>query len=600
MTWPVTPNPGIHNEPTGRTQVPGPLLTPQQVAAWAVELPLAMTKYVLTALFNALEAEIPPQLLGPLENAETALDDVGSALQTAFTQIPGVNLAAGPLNSALTIGGEGMALSTVESSVSAWTAFLAQIGASSTAQFGSALAGLMPAMIDNFDGTVTYIGNQATDNGDGTITFANQVGSQAINSLIDAGDGTIMSVGEAFANAVAGPASILQSGVQGLLTGIQNSFTPSAPVANATAAQANEAMATISAQNAAAQERLATIGNGAEMVVDVNFADYSNGAMPSNFTNIHNFGTAPTISDGVLTVTGQNLDQRYQYNVSDTLTDYQQISGTFPLLLQGSGGSSAILLGRIKDTNNSVFAMMQSSGVVLTSLASGNYAFSVVFADTFSANAQYSLLCGDPTTGDPYRFTVTKDGVPLVLAYVVFGDGSQIGQLYYTDTARDSVMGASNRACGLGVDIASGTNGTAQISSFSFRDTVQSSPSVLVATQESTTSTTYTDLTTISDEVVVNIGSSGMALVTIGANISNNTATGDSYMSFAASGANTIAASDANAIMYQAWAAGAQGTLGRTIVLTDLSTGLTTFKAKYRSSGSTATFANRSVGVVAL
>lgn len=124
------------------------------------------------------------------------------------------------------------------------------------------------------------------------------------------------------------------------------------------------------------------------------------------------------------------------------------------------------------------------------------------------------------------------------------------------------------------------------------------SATAYVSTQENTTSTSYTDLTTITDTVTVTIGSSGMALVTIYTYMAGSNIGTICYMSFAASGANTVTASDSNAIAYSTSANSAQGS-SNTILLTGLSAGSTTFKAKYKvSSGSTATYQNRRITVV--
>jgi hypothetical protein len=124
-----------------------------------------------------------------------------------------------------------------------------------------------------------------------------------------------------------------------------------------------------------------------------------------------------------------------------------------------------------------------------------------------------------------------------------------------------------------------------------------------VATSEGTTSTTYTDLSTVTDTVTVTIGQSGNALVflTIGgayANIAN----GDYYCSFAASGANTIAAGPP----YEIWGQTATGAAGTTVtpmcgafLVPGLAPGATTFKMKYKAGGGASTaFSARTIVVV--
>lgn len=121
-----------------------------------------------------------------------------------------------------------------------------------------------------------------------------------------------------------------------------------------------------------------------------------------------------------------------------------------------------------------------------------------------------------------------------------------------------------------------------------------------VATGESTTSGTYTDLATTTDQVTVTIGPSGMALISIAAQITNSGSAGVSTMSFAASGANTIAADDANSIFYKNPFAGGSGDRhGTSKLLTGLAAGSTTFKLKYKA-GNTGTFTYRDISVIPL
>lgn len=127
-----------------------------------------------------------------------------------------------------------------------------------------------------------------------------------------------------------------------------------------------------------------------------------------------------------------------------------------------------------------------------------------------------------------------------------------------------------------------------------------SAVSAFVATSESTASTSYADLTTTTDTVTVTVGSSGNVLVVLFANISGGAANMTNYMGFAVSGANTISAADAQAVMYQSYTAASQGSVGATFLITGLSAGSTTFKAKYRVIGSTGTFATRRIAVIPL
>jgi hypothetical protein len=122
-----------------------------------------------------------------------------------------------------------------------------------------------------------------------------------------------------------------------------------------------------------------------------------------------------------------------------------------------------------------------------------------------------------------------------------------------------------------------------------------------VAANESTTSTTYTDLTTTTDQVTVTIGQSGAALVLMSGWLAGTTVGNAPTMAFAVSGANTIApGNNGNALLYQVAVAGYTHASGVMVPLTGLAPGATTFKLKYVSAGTagTATFQYRRITVI--
>lgn len=122
-----------------------------------------------------------------------------------------------------------------------------------------------------------------------------------------------------------------------------------------------------------------------------------------------------------------------------------------------------------------------------------------------------------------------------------------------------------------------------------------------VATSETTTSTSYADLSTTTDTVTVTIGANGLALVSIFSHLQLGTASGEQvFVGFAISGATTTAATDTMAIKYQPWTANAFGQYGASFLVTGLAAGSTTFKMKYRATSNTGTFYNRRIAVVPL
>lgn len=126
---------------------------------------------------------------------------------------------------------------------------------------------------------------------------------------------------------------------------------------------------------------------------------------------------------------------------------------------------------------------------------------------------------------------------------------------------------------------------------------IKNASSDAVLTDEQTTSTSYTDLTTPGPTKTVNVGASGKVLVIWGAGIYNVAAS--KYMGIAVSGANTIAPSDVDALRRDGGTAfDMSGT--KFILYSSLNPGNTTFTAKYKTASGTAKFFGRSLIVIPL
>ncbi|MCX8559757.1 hypothetical protein OS122_02440 [Mycolicibacterium mucogenicum] len=121
-----------------------------------------------------------------------------------------------------------------------------------------------------------------------------------------------------------------------------------------------------------------------------------------------------------------------------------------------------------------------------------------------------------------------------------------------------------------------------------------------VATSESTSSTTYADLTTTTDSVTATVGASGIVMVNVGASISWSTSSVQTFIGVALSGANTVAASDEFALIARLYTNGTQPMLqiNTVFLMTGLTPGSTTFKMKYKVGGNSNTFANRKITVI--
>lgn len=117
-----------------------------------------------------------------------------------------------------------------------------------------------------------------------------------------------------------------------------------------------------------------------------------------------------------------------------------------------------------------------------------------------------------------------------------------------------------------------------------------------IATDQTTTSTSYTDLATAGPAVTIPVGSNGLALVIFGCGM--YTAAALKAMSIAVSGASTVAASD-DWMLRRDGAAFDQMT-SRAKLFTGLTAGNNTFTAKYKVAAGTGNFFARWVIAIPL
>lgn len=120
--------------------------------------------------------------------------------------------------------------------------------------------------------------------------------------------------------------------------------------------------------------------------------------------------------------------------------------------------------------------------------------------------------------------------------------------------------------------------------------------SSIVGTTETTTNTSYTNLATAGPAVTVTTGV--RAFVFISAQLTGNTGTLGSFMSYAVSGATSVAASDGSALVYYPSTANLPIQSSR-VIGQGLTAGSNTFTAQYRVAGATTgSFGQRSVAVI--
>jgi len=128
--------------------------------------------------------------------------------------------------------------------------------------------------------------------------------------------------------------------------------------------------------------------------------------------------------------------------------------------------------------------------------------------------------------------------------------------------------------------------------------TIPANSSATVATEQGTTSATYTDLTTSGPAVTVTTGTKALVIITGTITTYNNH---QGWMSYAVSGSTTISAADTTAFSIRANTSFESQTSFANVVT--LTAGSNTFTAKYRvDSGSAVvpTFKNRSIFVINL
>ncbi len=120
--------------------------------------------------------------------------------------------------------------------------------------------------------------------------------------------------------------------------------------------------------------------------------------------------------------------------------------------------------------------------------------------------------------------------------------------------------------------------------------------SAVIATAQTTTSTSYTDLSTVGPQISVSTGP--RALVMFAADIDNTVTGGASSVSVAVSGATTIAASTAWRICRDGVTSGNLQRYGVSHLFDTLNTGTNTFTMKYVVGSGTGTFQSRELIVL--
>lgn len=122
---------------------------------------------------------------------------------------------------------------------------------------------------------------------------------------------------------------------------------------------------------------------------------------------------------------------------------------------------------------------------------------------------------------------------------------------------------------------------------------------VLQPAAETTSSTTYVDLATVTS-VTVTVGPNGRVLLNLSAEFFANTVGVTCYVSVSVSGATSRAATDGQALVLTVPTTSTVFQASRSMVLTGLTPGSTTFSIKHRVSSGTGTFSRRELIAIPL
>lgn len=208
--------------------------------------------------------------------------------------------------------------------------------------------------------------------------------------------------------------------------------------------------------------------------------------------------------------------------------------------------------------------------------------------------------------------TVVYDGTNFQLISVISGTVTlTASQSLSNKTLTSPVINTqiTGTAIATGAEVTTGTDDTQIVTPKSIGDAglgIYKTASVAtVTTEQTTTSTSYTDLTT--SGASVSIATNANALVFLFCGVGNSVATANSYVGFTVSGATTVAASDAFAMKIRAvsveTAGGAESgqakeRLSATFLVTGLTIGTNIFTMKYKVNAGTGIFDNRKIIVI--
>jgi len=597
----------------------------------------------ITALENAL-LDIPK---GNISGLITNLGDLGTNIQQIIDTI---------LNG-LGIPGSGHAVQELFAALKVIADLIADIekalkiaGMLNPEDLIHALRGLLPAATPQFNGTVTPVSIPGFANiGNGLISYTPQEGIDAVSHLIQQVDGTVItaahaaqqtvlaagSAGVNVGRAVAAGQQVIDHAISAIAGGpvaagnvphvlglslgrhfgaMQAAFT-GAPINQGTPVATSDLAAIAAAQAYAA------IAAQAQQVASINSQIPhfygGTGAAGNNF----NVPLTAYVPAGFTAIGSSGLQI---YNVGTAATDSQTVSAVWNKVLTTSEARTLVLRANTAGTTYCYAKMSLTGdpGAVDEGVRGGT---GIHYYSPYDPTCQFVMelgcyVAGVQTVFQTYSYplwTVDATGLYQITYpgyYYWLSTANNVFELQATaytftaslwtlnvtfnDGSHVSQQGSSYRSAGYAD---SSSDSGIQISWDFYDSGPTTGPGkATVATDETTTSTSYADLATTTDQVTVNVGSSGLVVVFIQAQMYNTTTNDFCWVGFAVSGASTVSASDGQAMFYESYAAASAHQSGTSFLVTGLTAGATTFKLKYRVNAGTGHFLNRAIAAIPL
>jgi hypothetical protein len=649
LTYPITPLPSIHQDIFDA----GLALEELRATIHLLEKLLARLAHdILIGVVNAiLRALGLGEFVGPVDSLIGMLGHLEAQIRSFIanplaTLQSDINQLIGGVPGGVGIQDLVNLIIKIAKLISDWLSAFGLAGVGDPQGFVHLLRGLFPAALPQFNGTVTPVSIPGFTNiGNGLISYTPQNGIDAVSHLIQQVDGTVITAAHAAQQAVSAATaagvnvgSAVAAGQQaidhaiaaiaggpvaagnvphslGLSFGrhfgaMQAAFT-GAPINQGTPVATSDLAAIAAAQAyaaiAAQAQQVASINSqiphfyGGTGAAGNNFNVPLTAYVPAGFTaigssglQIYNVGTAATDSQTVSAVWNKVLTTSeartlvLRSNTAGTTYCYAKISltGDPGAVDEGVRGGTGIHYYSPYDPTCK-FVMELGCYVAGVQTVFQTYSYPLWTVDNtglyqITYPGYYYWLS---TANNVFNFEVTAYAFTASLWTLsqTFSDGSHVSQ-----------QGSSYRSGGY----ADSSSDSGIKISWDFYDSgpVSGPAKATVTTSESTSSSSYTDLATTTDQVTVNVGSSGMVLLVVTCQESGNVG----LCSYAISGANTQAADDSRGL-YFFHLSNEVLQASYTELVTGLNVGATTFKMKYRLTASgTATFANRAISAIPL